>query len=353
VSEIRNVAGMFRDDKYPEQPAGDPGEISDSRDRDDAEQQVIRVRGLRKRYGRVEAVRGLDLTARRGEIVALLGPNGAGKTTTVEILEGHRSRTGGDVLVLGVDPQRPTPAWRARIGLVLQSSQMPPELTVSELVARYAAFYPAPRDVDETIELVGLTAKRRTRAGRLSGGQQRRLDVALALVGDPELVFLDEPTTGFDPQARRQAWSMIEMLKHLSKTVLLTTHYLDEAEALADWIAIIVDGRVAAEGIPATLGGRDSAPCEVKFCCPEGLDPSILTRAAASAEDFTTANGVVTLQTADPVGTLWPLLDWARAHGSELPGLEVRRPSLEDTYLAITGGTGARRHPEQQMEDPR
>jgi ABC-2 type transport system ATP-binding protein len=315
-----------------------------------AEQQVIRVCGLRKSYGRVEAVRGLDLTVRRGEIVALLGPNGAGKTTTVEILEGHRARTGGDVQVLGVDPQHPTRRWRARIGLVLQTTRMPPELTVGELVARFAALYPAPRDRDETIELVGLTDQRRTRAGRLSGGQQRRLDVALALVGDPELVFLDEPTTGFDPQARRQAWSMISTLRSLSKTVLLTTHYLDEAEALADRIAVVVDGRIAAEGTPATLGGRDHAPCEVRFRRPDGFDPAVLARAAASADGVATAaGGVTTLRTADPVGVLGPLLDWARARGAELPGLEVRRPSLEDVYLAITGA----QQPTQERKDGR
>ncbi|MBT8228333.1 MAG: ABC transporter ATP-binding protein [Dactylosporangium sp.] len=344
---------MVIDDACTEQPAGAPGPAPDGPARDEAGGQAIRVRGLRKCYGRVEAVRGLDLTVRRGEIAALLGPNGAGKTTTVEILEGHRSRTSGDVQVLGADPRRPTREWRARIGLVLQSTQMPAELTVGELVARFAAFYPSPRDVDETIELVGLTAKRRARAGRLSGGQQRRLDVALALVGDPELVFLDEPTTGFDPQARRQAWSMIDTLRTLSKTVLLTTHYLDEAEALADRIAVVVDGRIAAEGTPATLGGRDSAPCEVRFCRPERLDPAVLDLVAASAEgSLTVVGGVVTLRTADPAGVLGPLLDWARAHGTELPGLEVRRPSLEDVYLAITGGLGARRSA-RRLEDSR
>jgi ABC-2 type transport system ATP-binding protein len=315
--------------------AGVPVRAPDGHVRDAVGSEAIRVRGLRKSYGRIEAVRGLDLTVQRGETVALLGPNGAGKTTTVEILEGHRSRTGGQVRVLGADPRHPTRAWRARIGLVLQSTRMPPELTVSELVARFAAFYPAPREVGETIDLVGLTAKRRTRVGRLSGGQQRRLDVALALVGDPELVFLDEPTTGFDPQARRQAWSMLDTFRTLSKTVLLTTHYLDEAEALAGRIAVVVDGRIAAEGTPATLGGRDSAPCEVRFRRPKGLTPAVWAGAAAVSES---PDGMVTLRTADPVGVLGPLLDWARMRGVGLPGLEVRRPSLEDVYLAITGG---------------
>ena len=339
---------MVNGDGQAEQPAGGPDQARNG-DLLDGCEPAIRVRGLRRRYGRVEAVRGLDLTVRCGEIVALLGPNGAGKTTTVEILEGHRSRHAGDVRVLGTDPQCPTPAWRARIGLVLQSSRMSSELTVRELVARFATFYPAPRDVEETIELVGLTAKRRTRAGRLSGGQQRRLDVALALVGDPELVFLDEPTTGFDPEARRQTWSMIETLRYLSKTVLLTTHYLDEAEALADRVAVVVDGQVVAQGTPATLGGRDSASCEVRFCCPDGLDPALLA-CATSTVTGPAVGEMVTLRTADPVGTLGPLLDWAREHATGLPGLEVRRPSLEDVYLAILSDLGALRSERQSKE---
>ncbi|MFE9097972.1 ABC transporter ATP-binding protein [Streptomyces sp. NPDC007264] len=298
---------------------------------DDLPDQAIRVRGLRKSYGTFEAVRGLDLTVRRGEVFAFLGPNGAGKTTTVEILEGNRHRSGGDVRVLGVDPARPTAAWRARVGLVLQSSRMPPELTVRELVARHAGYYPAPRDVDETIELIGLAGERHCRVGRLSGGQQRRLDVALALVGDPELVFLDEPTTGFDPAARRQAWSLIEAVRELGKTVFLTTHYMDEAEALADRVAIVVRGQVVALGPPATLGGRETMPCEIRFRRPEGMDPALLD-GATPAE----VGRPVTLRTADPVGRLGPLMDWARARGTGLPGLEVRRPSLEDIYLAVT-----------------
>ncbi|MEU4681959.1 ABC transporter ATP-binding protein [Streptomyces xinghaiensis] len=298
---------------------------------DDPPDQAIRVRGLRKSYGTVEAVRGLDLTVRRGEVFAFLGPNGAGKTTTVEILEGHRHRDGGEVSVLGTDPARATPGWRARVGLVLQTSRMPPELTVRELVARHAGFYPAPRGVDETIELIGLAGQRDRRAGRLSGGQQRRLDVALALVGDPELVFLDEPTTGLDPAARRQAWSMIETVRALGKTVFLTTHYLDEAEALADRLAVVVDGRVVALGTPATLGGRETMPCEIRFSRPEGMPPALLD-GAAPAE----AGETVVLRTPDPVGRLGPLLDWARGSGAGLPGLEIRRPTLEDIYLAVT-----------------
>jgi ABC-2 type transport system ATP-binding protein len=295
---------------------------------------VVRVRGLRKSYGDVAAVRGIDLDVQLGEVFALLGPNGAGKTTTVEILEGYRRRTAGDVTVLGVDPAHPTLEWRARIGLVLQASKMPPELTVEELVSRYAGFYPAPRDVGETIELVGLAEKRRSRAGRLSGGQQRRLDVALALVGDPELVFLDEPTTGFDPAARRQAWQMVANLRRLGKTVLLTTHYMDEAEALADRVAIVVGGRIVAEGPPSTLGGRENAPCEIRFRRPPGWDPALLPKGVRPAY----RNDFVTLETADPVPVLGPVLDWVRRAGVDLLGLEVRRPSLEDVYLAATAG---------------
>src|SRR3989442_4872693 len=220
---------------------------------------VVHVRGLRKAYGDVEAVGGLDLDVRAGEIFAVLGPNGAGKTTTVEILEGYRRRDAGEVTVLGADPAHAPLAWRARIGLVLQQCQLPPELTVRELVSRYAGYYPAPRPVAETIGLVGLTGKENVRTGPLSGGQQRRLDDSLALVGDAELVFLDEPTTGFDPSARRHAWAMIADLRTLGKTVLLTTHYLDEAEALADRVAVIVGGRVVAEGPPAELAGAGTA----------------------------------------------------------------------------------------------
>jgi ABC-2 type transport system ATP-binding protein len=294
---------------------------------------VISVTGLRKRYGNVEAVRGVDLAVRQGEVFALLGPNGAGKTTTVEILEGYRRRDAGDIRVLGVDPARPTLPWRARIGLVLQTSHMPPELTVRELVERYARYYPRPRDVGETIGHVGLSDKAKARAGSLSGGQQRRLDVALAMVGDPDLLFLDEPTTGFDPAARRQAWGMVEGLKQLGKTVFLTTHYMDEAEALADRVAVIAAGVIVAEGPPQTLGGREDAPAEIRFRRPPGMDPAALLGAAARAED-----GWVSLRTAEPGGALWVLGDWCRERGADLPGLEVRRPSLEDIYLALVGG---------------
>ena len=291
---------------------------------------VISVRGLVKSYGDYQAVAGIDLDVREGEIFALLGPNGAGKTTTLEMLEGYRRRDAGTVTVLGRDPEEATLDWRARIGLVLQASTMPAELTVAELVDRYASYYPHPRDVDETIELVGLTEKRNARAGRLSGGQQRRLDVALALVGDPELVFLDEPTTGFDPAARRAAWSMIEDLRSLGKTILLTTHYMDEAEALADHIAILVAGQVAAEGSPATIGGRDHAPVEIRFLAPDDFEPPVL-----SGLDLERDGDHLRVRSADAVQTVGELVDWARATGTDLAGLEVRRPTLEDIYLTL------------------
>src|SRR5919108_5714515 len=226
---------------------------------------VISVAGLRKSYGELEAVRGIDLEVAAGEIFAFLGPNGAGKTTTVEILEGYRGRNGGDVAVLGADPARVDRAWRERIGIVLQEGQMHPELTVRESLELFGGYYRNPRKVEDTIDLTGLTEKADDRVGRLSGGQQRRLDVALALIGDPELLFLDEPTTGFDPSARRQAWELIRSMRGLGKTVFLTTQYMDEAQALADRAAIIARGKLIAEGDPDRLGGRDSARAMISF----------------------------------------------------------------------------------------
>jgi ABC-2 type transport system ATP-binding protein len=246
---------------------------------------VIEVSGLRMAYDGFEAVRGIDLSVRRGEIFTFLGPNGAGKTTTVEILEGHRNRTAGDVRVLGTDPQHADRDWRARVGVVLQSSRVEQELTVRECLELYAGYYPAPRPVHEVIELVGLEKKAEVRGGLLSGGQQRRMDVALALIGDPELVFLDEPTTGFDPSARRAAWEMIDGLRKLGKTVFLTTHYMDGAEALADRIAVLTAGQIVAEGTSSTLGGRDRAAYEITFTLPVrvGIDELPISPADSEA----------------------------------------------------------------------
>jgi ABC-2 type transport system ATP-binding protein len=295
----------------------------------------ISVRGLTMGYGDVEALHGIDLDIRRGDVCAMVGPNGAGKTTTVEILEGYRGRTAGEVSVLGVDPGKPTRAWRARIGIVLQTCQLPAELTVRELVERFAGFYPRPRPVGETLELVGLRDRGDARAGTLSGGQQRRLDVAMALVGDPDVLFLDEPTTGFDPSARHQTWAVISRLRQLGKTILLTTHYMEEAQALADRVIVIVAGRVVAEGTPDTLGGRDRAPATLRFRLPAGVGMDALPR--VSARRYTVDRDHLVLTGADQAD-LGALLDWARERAVDLPGLTVTRPSLEDVYLDLTGG---------------
>jgi ABC-2 type transport system ATP-binding protein len=296
---------------------------------------VISIRGLRKTYGRTEAVAGIDLHVSRGEIFAFLGPNGAGKTTTVEILEGFRTRTAGEVSVLGVDPARASGTWRDRVGVVLQESQPEPGLTVRECLELYAGYYSAPRDVAETMGLVGLEEKADVLAERLSGGQRRRLDVALALVGDPELIFLDEPTTGFDPLARRTAWSVIAGLRALGKTVFLTTHYMDEAENLADRIAVIAAGRIVAEGTPETLGDRQRMAAMLGFTLPDGFNveglPDSLRRLVRSD-----ANGRIVLESREPLADVKALADWALARGLDLPDLDVRRPSLEDVYLELT-----------------
>jgi ABC-2 type transport system ATP-binding protein len=280
----------------------------------------------------VHAVRGIDLSVGRGEVFALLGPNGAGKTTTVEILEGFRDRTAGDVNVLGYDPARNARAMRSRIGIVLQSTGVDPFLTVRETVELYSGYYPSPRDVDEVIEIVGLTEKRGARVNKLSGGQHRRLDVAVALAGDPELLFLDEPTTGFDPGARRNAWEIVRNLTDLGKTVFLTTHYMDEAQHLADRVAVIAKGQIVAEGPPATLGDRHLADTVIRFRRPPGgLPPSIADRAIAAGED-------VELLVPDPTRTLHELTAWALGRGVTLEGLHVQQPTLEDVYLELTGG---------------
>ena len=274
---------------------------------------AISIRGLVKRYGDFVAVDGLDLDIRRGEIFALLGPNGAGKTTTVEICEGYRARDAGDVHVLGEDPARGGRAWKARLGIVLQSNSGTSQLTVREMVASRANLYPNPRDPDEVLELVGLTEKARVRGQALSGGQRRRLDVAMGIVGRPTLLFLDEPTTGFDPEARRQFWALIRSLRELGTTMLLTTHYLDEAEALADRVGVIARGRLAEVAVPSSLGGRETAPAVVSW----------------------TEDGVRRSEaTAAPTALVRELT--ARFPG-EVPDLAVTRPSLEDVYLRMIG----------------
>jgi len=291
---------------------------------------AIEIDGLRKSYGRFEAVRGLSLTVQRGEIFAFLGPNGAGKTTTVEILEGFRTRDAGEVRVLGVDPQHGDRAWRSRLGIVLQEGQAQPELTVRETLTLWAAYYPSPRPIEETIVLAGLEEKADDRVGRLSGGQRRRLDVGLALIGDPDLVFLDEPTTGFDPVARHAAWKVISGLRDLGKTVFLTTHYLDEAQELADRVAIIKAGAIVVEGPPSELG-VGSSETEIRFVAPAGvaLDELPLTEPAEVVD------GRVALHTQTPTSTLAALCGWAAGRGLELERLEVTRPSLEDVYLEL------------------
>jgi ABC-2 type transport system ATP-binding protein len=292
----------------------------------DPAEDVIVVEGLRMRYGTTEAVAGITLRVARGEIFAFLGPNGAGKTTTVEILEGFRDRTDGAVFVLGVDPRGGDREWRNRIGAVLQESNAEPGLTVRECLELYAGYYDEPRAIDETIARGGRAAQAHARAEHLSGGQRRRLDVALALIGDPELIFLDEPTTGFDPSARRTAWSVIEGLRDLGKTVFLTTHYMDEAENLADRIAVIAQGKIVAEGTPRTLGGREAMPASVSFRPPAGND---YPRGHKQ-------NGRVVLESAHPLREVVALATWADANGVEIEELEVRRPTLEDVYLELT-----------------
>jgi ABC-2 type transport system ATP-binding protein len=301
---------------------------------------VIKVDGLHKAYGDFEAVRGIDLEVKAGEVLAFLGPNGAGKTTTTEILEGYRRRSAGRVEVLGVDPGSPTREWRERIGIVLQQCRMRPELTVRETLELYAGYYREPRPVADTVEQVGLTEKADARAGSLSGGQQRRLDVGLALIGDPDLLFLDEPTTGFDPSARRQAWGVIAGLRDLGKTVFLTTHYMDEAQRLADRVAVISAGEIVAEGTPADLGEREHRPAEITFELPSRMTISDLPAEIAGASRV--ANGVVRVESARPVEVLNRLTGWALERSMDLDGLEVRRPSLEDIYLELTGSGEAK-----------
>jgi ABC-2 type transport system ATP-binding protein len=275
---------------------------------------AVAVRDLRKSYGDLEALRGIEFTIEAGEVFGLLGPNGAGKTTTVEILEGYRQRDAGSVEVLGVDPQAATPAWRERVGVVLQSSSLYMNLTVVESLGVFAGYYAAPRDPEEVIELVGLAEQRNTRVRTLSGGQQRRLDLGLALVGDPDVLFLDEPTTGFDPGARRAAWDTVRGLRALGKTILLTTHYLDEAEQLADRVAVLNGGVIVREGAPSELTGGASET-EIRYR-RDGRE--------------------IVERTAEPTRRLNELTSEALEAGGELEGLEVRRPTLEEVYLELT-----------------
>ena len=275
------------------------------------------MRGLVKRYPDKVAVDGVDLDIHRGEVFALLGPNGAGKTTAVEILEGYRRADEGEVSVLGVEPARGDRTWRARLGIVAQSSRDEAELSVAEIVHHFAGYYPNPRDPDEVIASVGLTEKRKTRTRKLSGGQRRRLDVALGVVGNPELLFLDEPTTGFDPEARRQFWTLIENLRTAGTTILLTTHYLDEAEHLADRVGVIADGRMVEIGTPESLGGRGARTARVSWL---------------------SADGMREVRTDEPTAEVARLM---AQYGGEVPDLEVRRPSLEDIYLELIGSVAA------------
>ena len=292
---------------------------------------AIQVQGLRKSYGDKEAVRGVDLEVRTGEILALLGPNGAGKTTTVEILEGFHRATAGEVRVLGEDPWGGDRALHDRIGIVLQESQPEINLTVRECLELYAGYYTAPRDVEETIGLAGLGEQADQQTTRLSGGQRRRLDVALALIGDPELIFLDEPTTGFDPAARRASWEVISGLRALGTTILLTTHYMEEAERLADRIAVMRDGVIVATGTPATLGGRNRATGTIGFTLPDGVELGELAPGASLDDERR-----VVMSSAAPMADLHELSGRALALGLELSDIEVRRPTLEDVYLELT-----------------
>jgi ABC-2 type transport system ATP-binding protein len=298
---------------------------------------AIRVSGMRQSFGEVEAVAGVDLEVRHGEIFAFLGPNGAGKTTTIEILEGFGERDGGEVSVLGVDPAKATSEWRQRVGIVMQESPGEQELTVREVMELYAGLYKEPRGVEETLQLVGLDAEAAAKkAAALSGGQRRRLDVALALIGDPELIFLDEPTTGFDPAARRDAWQMLDGLRELGKTIFLTTHYMEEAERLADRIAVIAGGRIIDEGTPATIGHRDLAASEIIFALPAGLGEGDLPGDLRALAQPARRDGRLELHSAAPLADLARLGSWADGRSIEVGELEVHRPTLEDVYLRLT-----------------
>jgi ABC-2 type transport system ATP-binding protein len=308
--------------------------------RSEPEGPAIRVRDLSRSYGEVDAVRDVSFDVERGEVFCLLGPNGAGKTTTVEILEGYRVRSSGVVSVLGFDPARGERGMRERVGIVLQQCGVQNDLSVAELLEMYGSYHLHPRPVDEVLELVELGAKRGERAGELSGGQRRRLDLALALIGDPELIFLDEPTTGFDPAARHAAWSTIRSLCELGKTVFLTTHFMDEAQHLADRVAIMRDGEIIALGSPDELGGRDARPAEIRFALPRGVGLDQLP--LMPYERCTLDGGRALVVTPDPVVALQLLTGWAIDHDLPLSRLSVSQPTLEDIYLELTGVAAGR-----------
>jgi ABC-2 type transport system ATP-binding protein len=319
---IRSVTGMTKHPPETTRAAG-PGEP------------VIGVSDLRMRYGEREALTGLSFEVFRGELFALLGPNGAGKTSTVEILEGYRRRTGGLVSVLGTDPWQAGSQWRARIGVMLQEGEPEPDLTVAECLRLYAGYFPDPWPAGDLLELTGLSPQSGQRAAQLSGGQQRKLDLALALTGRPQVLFLDEPTTGFDPAARHDAWDTIAALKDTGTTIILTTHYMEEAERLADRVAVIAAGALVSQGPPDRLIARQATPA-ITFTLPAGLTETDLpepVRGAASSKP----GGMVTLSARAPLAMLRLLADWAERGGHDLPDLEVRRPTLEDAYLQLTG----------------
>jgi ABC-2 type transport system ATP-binding protein len=312
-----------------------------------ADELAIEVKDLRKSYGAVHAVGGVSFEVRRGEVFCLLGPNGAGKTTTVEILEGYRTRTGGDARVLGIDPASGSRRLREQVGIVLQQCGVQPDLSVAELVEMYGRYHVRNRSVDEVIDLVELTEKRDVRAKKLSGGQRRRLDLALALVGDPELIFLDEPTTGFDPAARRQAWSTIRSLCQLGKTIFLTTHFMDEAQFLADRVAVMRGGQIIASGRPDELGGRDLRPAEIRFSLPP--DWSLGDVPALPSEQRSADADRVLILTREPVRAAQILTTWALERQIDLAHFSVSQPTLEDIYLELTGANDHN----QQVEEAR
>jgi ABC-2 type transport system ATP-binding protein len=297
---------------------------------------AIQVRDLRRSYGEMQAVRGVSFEVARGEVFCLLGPNGAGKTTIVEILEGYRFRSGGEARVLGIDPAGGSRELHERVGIVLQQCGVQPDLSVRELIEMYGRYHLRRRPVDEVIELVELTEKRDERARQLSGGQRRRLDLALALVGDPELIFLDEPTTGFDPAARRQAWSTIRSLCQLGKTVFLTTHYMDEAQFLADRVAVMRAGEIIASGRPDELGGRDLRPAEIRFTLPRTVALGDVPEVPCESRSVTDQR--VLIVTREPVVAAHTVTGWALERDLELPGFSVTQPTLEDIYLELTAG---------------